>query len=168
MLSVIQQRRGYFVAPLRLQWCPAHLLERVHSYDLTGEEALSAGSNKNDIVLNRLADHHAKDQIADLAKSIKADLQLKHADIFARQLWFSKMNRVCKKPDTPAEPKPRRVALLLRSSCALDGRGTVMLLPIRGIGVCSLAQTWLSVEDQIFLLPTSRPCCSSAIPCDGN
>lgn len=46
-------------------------------------------------------------KLADLARSIKADLQVRHNDIFARQLWLSKIYRICKKPDKPVDPKPR-------------------------------------------------------------
>lgn len=60
LLTLLQQRRGYFVAPLRLQWCPAHLLEHVESQALTDEAATLAGSNKQDIMLNRFADKLVK------------------------------------------------------------------------------------------------------------
>ena len=88
-------------------WCPAHLLERIPAAILTEAEAQAAGSNKRDIILNRLADEFAKQQIWKLAVSRKAELTTKETDVFARQLWLTKLNRTCKKPDRgPSDDPP--------------------------------------------------------------
>ena len=96
---LIHQRRGYCDMPLQLMWCPAHLLERIPATSLTDDEATAAGSNKRDILLNRMADEFAKHQILKSAVSQKAELRTKENDVFARQLWLSKLNRTCKKPE---------------------------------------------------------------------
>lgn len=80
-------------------WCPAHLLENVPCHDITDEAAELVGSTRQDIVLNRLADHFAKQSIHGLAREIKADLAVRENDVFARQLWLAKINKFCKKPD---------------------------------------------------------------------
>ena len=98
LLNLVHQRRALHDSPLQLLWCPAHLLEHIPSPMLTDEEATRAGSSKQDIVLNRLADHFAKQQIHDTAQAVKGDLTCKEADVFARQLWLARCNRLCKKP----------------------------------------------------------------------
>ena len=70
---------------------------------MTEVEAAAVGSNVRDITLNRLADRFAKQQIHVMASKIKADVQVKEADVFARQLWLAKLNRTCRKPERPAE-----------------------------------------------------------------
>ena len=98
LLTLLHQRRAFHDSPLQLLWCPAHLLEHIPSSQITEEEAQRAGSTLRDIVLNRLADYHAKQHISETARAIKAELASKEADVFARQLWLSKCNRWCKKP----------------------------------------------------------------------
>ena len=119
ILTLLRQRRGFFPTPLLLVWCPARLLEHIPSFEVTEADAIEAGSTRQDIVLNRLADHVAKQHINDLAKAIKTDLTVKENDVFARQLWLAKLNRVCKQPEQPVpsqslaavEPAPPLSAL---------------------------------------------------------
>lgn len=96
--SLLHQRKHLSDSPLQLIWCPAHLLEHIPAHALTEEDAERAGSTKQDIILNRLADHFAKQHIRDSARAVKAELVNKETDVFARQLWLAKINRVCKKP----------------------------------------------------------------------
>ena len=118
LFDLLVQRRGLHDSPLQLLWCPAHLLEHLPSTMITEEDAVRVGSSRQDIILNRLADNLAKKQIQQIANSIRADLALKEADVFARQLWLSKCNRVCKKPAVEKsahvlpvqEPMPRYTA----------------------------------------------------------
>ena len=98
LLNLVHQRRNLHASPLQLLWCPAHLLEHIPSPMITDEAATRAGSSKQDIVLNRLADHFAKQQIQDTARAIKNDLVCKEVDVLARQLWLAQCNRLCKKP----------------------------------------------------------------------
>lgn len=51
--SLYKIRIGLHPLPLRLQWCPAHLLENVAETDITEELAEQAGSNILDILNNR-------------------------------------------------------------------------------------------------------------------
>ena len=104
LLSLIQQRRGFAASPLQLLWCPAHLLEHLPCEAISEEDATKAGSTRLDIQLNRLADTQAKLHIHQMAQNIRADLAVKEQDVFARQLWLSKMNRICKKPDDAVPP----------------------------------------------------------------
>ena len=99
LLSLIHRREGWCEHPLQLRWCPAHLLENTPVELITEDAARRAGSTRRDITLNRLADDHAKAQIWRDAMACKADLTVKETDVFARQLWLSKINRECKKPD---------------------------------------------------------------------
>lgn len=89
LLTLVQQRHAFHEAPLRVLWCPAHLLEHVYISDLTDELAVKAGSTMQDMILNRLADQRAKEHIRELAKSksIKVDLDLNKLYILGRQLW---------------------------------------------------------------------------------
>ena len=98
LYNLLVQRRIFHDSPLQLIWCPAHLLEHIPSSMVTEEEAVRVGSSRQDIVLNRLADTVAKNRIQKAARDIKADIVMKEADVFARQLWLSKCNRFCKKP----------------------------------------------------------------------
>lgn len=103
LLALIQRRRQAFDPPLHLVWCPAHLLEHLPIEMISEQEAINAGSNVKDIHLNRKADEFAKHCIHVEATKLKAELLTQEADVYARQLWLSKLNRACKKPDvTPA------------------------------------------------------------------
>ena len=106
---LIHQRRGFSDTPLQLIWCPAHLLEHLPAELVTEEAAKVAGSNKRDILLNRRADFHAKQHICRLAEIEKVNLQSKETDVFARQLWLSKLNRCCKKDVSGARNGPPAV-----------------------------------------------------------
>ena len=96
---LIHQRNGSCAMPLQLVWCPAHLLEHLPAELITEADATAAGSTKRDILLNRLADDHAKQHIWMLAAREKLILQTMEVDVFARQLWLSKLNRSCKKEE---------------------------------------------------------------------
>ena len=98
LYNLLVQRRIFHDSPLQLIWCPAHLLEHIPSSMVTEEQAVRVGSSRQDIILNRLADTVAKNHIQKAARDIKADIVMKEADVFARQLWLSKCNRFCKKP----------------------------------------------------------------------
>lgn len=130
LLTLIHQRRrrGYCDVPLQLVWCPAHLLEHIPADLLTEVEANAAGSCKRDILLNRLADDCAKQQIAKLAVHIKADLRMKETDVFARQLWLAKINRACKRSEvaSPVVPPPARAGHGTFRLIFILGRYTVM------------------------------------------
>lgn len=106
---LIHQRKAFFEPPLQMTWCPPHLLESVSSDDVTDEAAAAVGSTRQDIVLNRLADHFAKQSIHALAKGIKADLATHENDVFARQLWLAKINKFCKKPEGTVQGSSRPV-----------------------------------------------------------
>lgn len=108
--TLLHQRGGFSDQPLQLAWCPAHLLEHVPVTELTDELAIAAGSTRQNIILNRLADWHAKQHIDQISVQIQADLRLKEQDVFARQLWLAKLNRVCKKeaPEAPVGPPLER------------------------------------------------------------
>ena len=96
---LIHQRVGSCAMPLQLIWCPAHLLEHLPAEMITEADATAAGSTKRDILLNRLADEHAKQHIWLLAAQAKSTLRTKEVDVFARQLWLSQLNRRCKKEE---------------------------------------------------------------------
>ena len=107
LFTLVHQRSGRCEHPLQVMWCPAHLLEHIPAMVLTEAEAHAAGSNRRDIILNRRADEFAKQQTWKLAVSYKAELTTKETDVFARQLWLTKLNRTCKKPDRgPADDPP--------------------------------------------------------------
>ena len=112
MLTLLHQRRGHCEHPLQVMWCPAHLLEHIPATLLTEAEARAAGSTRRDIILNRCADYFAKQQIWKTAVSYRADLAMKETDVFARQLWLTKLNKLCKKPESghvvalPTVPEP--------------------------------------------------------------
>ena len=103
--ALIHQRSCFCECPLQLVWCPSHLLEHIPAECVTDAEAAAVGSSARDIILNRLADRYAKQQIHTLAGKIKAEMQVKEADVSARQLWLAKLNRVCRKPEGPAAPE---------------------------------------------------------------
>ena len=105
LLTLIHRRRQYIAQPLKLVWCPAHLLEEFAIDQITEQQARDAGSTLQDIRLNRTADEFAKHHIHGAAAKLKAELQTKENDVFARHLWLAKINRACKKPDNvPAAP----------------------------------------------------------------
>ena len=108
LLNLIQHRRGFVASPLQLLWCPAHLLEHILSDAISEADAIAVGSTRQDIRLNRLADTQAKSHIHQLAVNIRADLTVQEQDVFARQLWLSKLNRICKKPEdvVPSRASP--------------------------------------------------------------
>lgn len=112
LLALLHQRRGFCEAPLQLVWCPAHLLEHIPADLLTEEAATYAGSCKRDILLNRVADDFAKQQIAKIAVHVKADLRMKETDVFARQLWLAKINRACKRSEEPLPEVPPPVPVI--------------------------------------------------------
>ena len=105
ILDQLLHRKELHPSPLQLLWCPAHLLEHVPSQALTDELANKAGSTRQDIILNRLADNCAKQHIAQLASETRSGLHLMEHDVFARQLWLSQLNRMCKKPANSGTPK---------------------------------------------------------------
>ena len=106
LLTLIHRRRGLCATPLQLAWCPAHLLEHIPVAELTDQMAQNAGSTVQDIKLNRKADQVAKNVIEQEAKHLKCELRVKELDVFARQLWLSKLNKACKKPDAPPMAQP--------------------------------------------------------------
>ena len=130
LLALIHRRRSEYDPPLQLVWCPAHLLEHLPVEQISEQQALAAGSTLQDICANRKADECAKLQIQADALKLKADQQMKEADIFARQLWLSKLNRECKKPDTvsqaasmvPTAPMERLTPRQLCPRCAWDSQ----------------------------------------------
>ena len=131
LLNLVHQRRGLHDSPLQLLWCPAHLLEHFPSPMLTDEEATRAGSSKQDIVLNRLADHFAKQQIHDTAQAVKGDLTCKEADVFARQLWLARCIGFAKSPQRLVKlwmlfPLRRRFSTR-PDRCFQDGLGMSLL-----------------------------------------
>ena len=101
LLALIQRRRPVFDPPLQMVWCPAHLLEHLPLEMISAEAALAAGSNVQDIRLNRKADEFAKRCIHAEATKLKAELLTQEVDVYARLLWLAKLNRACKRSDTP-------------------------------------------------------------------
>ena len=99
LCALVAQRQHHCEHVLQVVWCPAHLLEDTPVSELTDAMAHAAGSNKQDIILNRRADLLAKQQLDETARLYKHDLALKENDVFARQLWLTKINKACRKPD---------------------------------------------------------------------
>ena len=106
LLTLIHRRRYLCATPLQLAWCPAHLLEHLSIAEITPQQAQDAGSTVQDIWLIRKADQVAKNVIDQAANKIKCELRVKEVDVYARQLWLSKLNRACKKPEVTASPAP--------------------------------------------------------------
>lgn len=75
------------------------MLEHLPIEMISDQQAVAAGSTLRDIHLNRKADEFAKKHIHEAATKLKVELRTKEVDVFARQLWLSKLNRVCKKPE---------------------------------------------------------------------
>ena len=124
------------------------LLEHIPSPMITDEAATSVqGSSKQDIVLNRLADHFAKQQIQDTARAIKNDLVCKEVDVFGSgSLWLAQCNRLMQESLLRLrEYRGVQVPLSWKFSirpdrCFQDGHG---MCPSDAVFVASTNSVWI-------------------------
>ena len=159
LLTLIHRRRQYIDQPLQLVWCPAHLLEECAIDQITEQQARDAGSTLQDIRLNRKADEFAKRHIHEAATKIKAELQIKENDVFARHLWLAKINRACKKPDIAPTAAP------VVTTAPTERLTSRQLCPRWAWDSKQSDYTWTASIDVSFRVRGSHPCLPPTLRC---
>lgn len=92
IMGLWRERRASHPDPFRLVWIPSHLLPHISTAALTDELAGKAGSTKQHIAMNRIADHIAQKTALEMCVVPWANQSHLMQQILQRQEWLTQMN----------------------------------------------------------------------------